>query len=353
MQVVNAKHVVGGYRYRGSLSAVGFGTRVRFRSVGSTIKHLTVEKGQVKSVQFLGRVISAHAGQMTLRLADKRIVHVKAKVVHSGASGGGVVPGQVLLITESRRTGKDARGKGGGGGAGGATVTASPVSSTSETGTPQVDGTVVELDASDLAVQSANGTTTSFTASPTLLANLQASICDTVTVAYHRSGSTNVADTVVENDDDATAACNNAGDGPDADAPPGQDVDGTITKMTLTTVSIATADGGAPTFTAGVALTGDYLIGDDVDVTYNTASDGSLLASDIEYNDQDAVGMVTDVSAGSITIVDSNNQFETFTDDPSNETFDGINEGDQVDVSYHLSNGKPVVDSVSDLTNPD
>jgi hypothetical protein len=42
------------------------------------------------------------------------------------------------------------------------------------------------------------------------------------------------------------------------------------------------------------------------------------------------------------------NQPDAFTADPTLDLFDGINAGDQVDVTYHLNGGAMVADSVDD-----
>jgi hypothetical protein len=251
-------------------------------------------------------------------------------------------PGAVVLVTETvgahgahAVSFKSARGTPGG---------------TSGVGSATARGTVVEVGPGALAVQTKDGSTMRFTIAGSLLATLQPSICDTVTVNYHQAGASLLADKVQFNTASALAACDNAGNG--GSGGPGQDVVGTVTQMTLTTVTISSSGGGSMTFGAGVELTAGFILGDQVDVTYNP-SGGSLLASDINYQSQDAIGTVTAVSTGSVTIVLSDSgQVQTFTDDPTNGTFDGISVGDQIDVTYHLSSGLPSIDSVSDLSTP-
>ena len=95
-------------------------------------------------------------------------------------------------------------------------------------------------------------------------------------------------------------------------------------------------------------ITDGMIVGDQVDVTYAQQADCSLLASDVEYNELDALGTVTAVSSGSMTILNqSTDAPETFTADPSEQMFDGEMVGDQVDVTYHLSSGQMVVDAVN------
>jgi hypothetical protein len=131
------------------------------------------------------------------------------------------------------------------------------------------------------------------------------------------------------------------------------DVNGTITQMTDSSVTItALADGSTMQFVANPDddLTDGYLLGDQVTVTYNKLQDGALKASDIEYFDQDVVGTVLAVTAGSVTIqVDGTGAVETLVDDPSDEMFDGVNVGDpEVDVTYHVAAAGLIVDGIDD-----
>jgi hypothetical protein len=127
------------------------------------------------------------------------------------------------------------------------------------------------------------------------------------------------------------------------------DAFGPITKLTLSSVTVNTQN-GPMTFAATIDLTDGYLVGDTVDVTYAQTSTGSLVASDVEPDDYDAVGTVEAVSSGSLTIRTSGGHERTFTEDPSWGDFKGISVGDQVDVTYYYSNGHVVIDYVTDLS---
>ena len=95
-------------------------------------------------------------------------------------------------------------------------------------------------------------------------------------------------------------------------------------------------------------------VGDQVDVTYFQDTDGSLVADDVEPaddsssgDDQDAIGTVTAVAAdgSSLTLHVDGKPDMTFQTDPS--LVDGVNVGDQVDVTYFQdTDGTLVADDV-------
>jgi hypothetical protein len=66
--------------------------------------------------------------------------------------------------------------------------------------------------------------------------------------------------------------------------------------------------------------------------------------------ENDSVGTVVTVTPTSLTINAPSGEPSSFTDNTGDDLFEGINDGDTVDVSYHLSNGQPVVDEVVDET---
>lgn len=131
------------------------------------------------------------------------------------------------------------------------------------------------------------------------------------------------------------------------------DVNGTITKMSSSSVTITSlADGSTMQFVANPDddLMDGFLNGDQVTVTYNKLQDGALKASDVEYFDQDAVGTVVAVDSGSVTLqLDGTGAIQRYIDDPSDDMFDGVNVGDQeVDVTYHVASAGLVVDGIDD-----
>jgi hypothetical protein len=143
-----------------------------------------------------------------------------------------------------------------------------------------------------------------------------------------------------------------SGTGSGDDPADDQLAEGTITQVSAGRLAVST-DSGALSFsvdsTAG--LTDGFLVGDVVDVSYYAAADGSLTADDVEYVEQDATGVVSTISDASLTLVDdATGQSDTFGADPGMGLFDGVNPGDEVDVTYHQSAGGRVADAVGDDT---
>jgi hypothetical protein len=133
---------------------------------------------------------------------------------------------------------------------------------------------------------------------------------------------------------------------------PGDDqlAEGTITRISDTGLAVSTGSGSLSFSvdpTAG--LTDGFLVGDVVDVSYYDNADGSLSADDVEYVEQDATGVVSAVSDASLTLVDdATGQPDIFSTDPGMGLFDGVSNGDQVDVTYHASAAGDVADAVDD-----
>jgi hypothetical protein len=353
VQVVDRHHVVHAYTVHGKAKKLIAGARVRYTAAGTTITHVVVTQSQVHEVSFLGRVVKLGKRSVLLKLGDAKLMRLPGKPVHLSSVGhGAVTAGAVVLVTitfgkpGSKPTVSVASSPGASG-TGPGTSGAGP--GTGETGTPDVAGTITELDVAAIVVQPAAGGSMRFQVAPSVLSSIQPNVCDTVEVAYHQAAGALVADTVTETNGTPIAAC--AGSGSSVSTSDNeQTVTGSITQETLTTLTITNASGQAQTFDASVDLTNGFLIGESVAVTYDPSSG---VAWDVECNDIDAIGQVTFVDGGEIVIVNSTTGLpQTFTDDPANGSFDGINVGDQVDVSYYYSSGKVVVDSVRDLTNP-
>lgn len=130
-----------------------------------------------------------------------------------------------------------------------------------------------------------------------------------------------------------------------------QDVTGTITALGTDSVTIQADDGSTMTFQADPVLLDGFSVGDQVDVTYYTDGDGSLVADDVEPlddsgdDDQDAIGTVTALGAGSITVQVDGGGPMTFEADA--DVVDGVAVGDYVDVSYFTdTDGSLVADDV-------
>jgi len=148
----------------------------------------------------------------------------------------------------------------------------------------------------------------------------------------------------------ATSAGNGSGDGSGDNSGDDQLAEGTITQVADSRLAIST-DAGPLSFSVDPTegLTDGFLVGDVVDVSYYANADGSLSADDVEYVELDATGTVTTVSNASLTLTDdATGQPDTFTADPTMGLFDGVNPGDEVDVTYHQSAGGYVADAVDD-----
>jgi len=137
------------------------------------------------------------------------------------------------------------------------------------------------------------------------------------------------------------------GEDPGADD---QVAEGTITQLSGTGLSVST-DSGTLRFSVDPAadLTSGFLVGDVVDVTYAQNADGSLVADDVEYAEQDASGVVTAVSDSSVTIGGQpDGSSATIAADPALGLFEGVAAGDTVDVTYHQSGPRLVADAIDD-----
>jgi hypothetical protein len=351
VQVVDAAHHVHAYRYGGSAN-VRSGSRIRFHVSGkdiSAVKNL----GQSSTVTFYAKVVGSRAQALVLRLADgnrltiggKQLRHAKASAprgrshAHAIAKTStqpiainieGLQTGETVLVTEST----DAQGN--------LTITIelTGTSSGSTVSEQQASGVVSDVQSSTFAVTTADGSVLNLHMAEEALANLNISVCDQVTVSYHQDAGMFIADNAQDGGPATTGAC--AGDGSGGD----QDAVGGITSVSGTSVTIDQGAGQGPlTFTvADPSITSGYSVGDVVDVTYTQLANGSLDASDVQYVENDATGVVTAVSAGSVTISDgSTGNPATFTADPTTGTFDGVHVGDVVDVTYHVAAGGGMV----------
>jgi hypothetical protein len=143
------------------------------------------------------------------------------------------------------------------------------------------------------------------------------------------------------------------GQGQDSDDAGRADVTGSITRISSGSITIATAQAGPMTFAVdpGSSLTDGFILGDVVDVTYSAESGGGREAEDVEYVENDAIGIVTLVSAAALTMTDeTTGQPDRFAADPSLLLFDGVLIGNEIDVSYHLNGDRMVVDGVDNIT---
>jgi hypothetical protein len=134
-----------------------------------------------------------------------------------------------------------------------------------------------------------------------------------------------------------------------------KDVTGAITAIGASSVTIQTDSGQSMTFQASADVLDGFEVDDQVDVTYYSEADGTLVADDIEPvddgsaddggDDLDAIGTVSALAPDSITIQVDGAGPMTFEADP--DVTDGIGVGDHVDVSYYQDDdGSLVADDV-------
>ena len=372
LQVVDPSHIVHSFRFDGARARLKPGTVISFRASGATISGVRVT-GHVSKLSYYASVVRSSGRHLVLRLGDGRTVKFAASSaaggpLPSGSSGRevlahmasaptvtiniqGLAPGATVLVTETIGGGSISisitlptisTGSGSGGGAG----SGSGGGSGSGAGGTIVQGTVTEVDAGTFDVQASGGSALVFHMNPSALANIDMSECDTVFVDYQPAGTeldaVNVDDYGTSDLGDCSATAGSS------------DEIGPITQISDSSITIDTTDQGSLTFAVDptTGLTAGFNVGDDVDVTYELDADGVTLdASDIEYAGTDEIGAVTAVSADSLTFTNGiTGRSETFTADPSEAMFDGIEAGDEVDITFHLSSGLPVVDNVDDLT---
>jgi len=243
----------------------------------------------------------------------------------------GLQPGVTVLITEAVAANGDVT----------ITITLPPASTT---GAEQAaSGVVDEVDDADFYVDPGNGEDIEFSMDPGALSNLGLQQCDTVAVQYHQDAGVLVADTV-----DIT------GESTSGDCAQTSDADGTITAVSGSAIAIQSDQGGLSFVVDSPDITDGFADGDVVDVTYSQDSDGTLDAVDVEYVEGDDDGIVTAVSASTLTIADATTgEPDVFIADPdgievSSDAFTGIAVGDSVDVCFHTTAAGLVADSVTD-----
>jgi hypothetical protein len=287
VQLVDSAHVVRAYRFRGVLPRLGLGDRVSFRHAGHgrTISHVKRTARAFGTLSFYAKVVRSGSKQVRLRLGDGSALRLSSNQV-------------------STRTVAHAA----------ASVSTAPV-------TIQVQG---------------------LTPGQTVL------ISETVDARGHWTITLTLPSTSAAGP--GTTSGDGSGDGTGDDPGDDQLAEGAITQVSDTGLAVSTASGTlrfAVDPTAG--LTDGFLVGDVVDVSYYQSSDGSLNADDVEYVELDASGVVSVVSDSSLTLTDQDTgQPDTFSGDPDLGLFDGVNPGDEVDVTYHQSAAGDVADAVDD-----
>ncbi len=290
VELVDAAHAVHAYSFRGTLPQLGLGDTVSYRRSGHTISHVRKTARAFGTISFYATVVRSGSKQVRLRLGDGSAYRLSSRQVstttmaHAAAVSSAPVTIQVLGLAPGQRV------------------------LISETVDARGHWTVT------LTLPSSSSTGGGAT-----------------------SGS-------------GGGATSGSGDGSGGGSGDDQLAEGTITRVSATRLAITT---GSATLSFSVdptaALTDGFLVGDVVDVTYYENSDGSLTADDVEYVEDDATGVVTNVSDGSLTLTDqATGQADTFIGDPAMGLFDGVNPGDEVDVTYHASAAGSVADAVDD-----
>jgi hypothetical protein len=362
LQLIDSRHVVRAYAYRASLPGLGLGSRVSFRAAGSTITALTPSRARAHQVSFLGTVLRSTSAATVVRLGDghtmslatRHVLALSPMTAHArrnqtpiavaAATGSELEPGLVVLVTET--IGKKGTS---------VSIKPAPADSAGVRGERQLTGVVTAVGSRSLTIRTTEGTV-SLQVSAAQLAAAGLQTCDVVAVKYHQHGSALVADEVGETGTSSTGSCAGQGGSGDDSGDDGPDVVGNITTVSASGLTIDVPGQGSMSFVVDAPVAGDpsitegFVVGDQVDVTFSQESDGTLDASDVEYVEDDVVGTVRTVTDSNLTINAPTGEPNAFTDNTGDGLFGGINPGDTVDVSYHLSSGQPVVDEVVDET---
>jgi hypothetical protein len=375
IQVVGAAREVAAFTAAGALPRLHTGSRIAFRADGRRIDGVRVT-GSRSRLSYYASVVRITSERVALRLSDGKTISFSPRQVSSaaggrrahaaaGSSAGLTVtvrlqPHTPVLVSETIGRGGalslsitvQAASKGASGGSGGNSGSGGK-SGSGGSSTPKGDetatGIVTDVESATFGILTDGGVDDSFRMSASALANVGMETCDVVTVAYHTSGSSLVADTVSDTDSSDAGQCDS-----DGTYYATEDETGPITAVSSTSVTLDTSDQGSMTFALDPSddLGDGYLVGDVVDVTYEPVPDSVNFATDVEYVESDSTGVVTAVSDGSLTITDdSTGQPDVFTADPSDGVFTGVQTGDEVDVTWHQAAGNQMVaDAVDDET---
>ena len=370
VQVVDSRSVVHAYHLASPQAGLSAGTTISYRDQGRSIAAVQIT-GHVRKVSYYASVVRTSGRHLLLRLGDGRTVKLATSGARSARVNGdsgrevlahtasaptvtinieGLTPGATVLVTETVGSGGSitisitlpSQSNGSNGGAGG-----DGSGSGGASGSDSIaGGTVTNVGVASFTIAAATGSQFTFHMDAADLANVGISVCDTVFVQYHAAGGGLVADNVDDYGTSNLGSCSGS-DG-------GSDEVGSITEIDTGSITIDTSDQGPLTFAVDPesGITAGFEVGDVVDVTYTPDPDGVTLdASDIEYVETDEIGVVTSVGAGALAITDGiTGHTDSFTADPSEALFDGIEVGDEVDVTVHSSSGQQVVDNVDDLT---
>jgi hypothetical protein len=276
VHLVDAKHAVHAYRYRGKLPHVGLGDSVSYRRSGHTISHVRKTASAFGTISFYAEVVRSGSRQVRLRLGDGSAFRLSAEQVSSKAVAHaaavspasvtlqvqGLQPGETVLISEtvdahghwtititlpatSTTAGGGASGDGSGDGAGG------------DSGDDQLaEGAITQVSDSGLAVSTDAGSLR-FSVDPTAGLTDGFLVGDFVDVSYYANPDGSLtADDVEYVEQDATGVVS------------------AVSDASLTLVDDAT--GQPDTFSADpeMGVFDGVLPGDEVDVTYHQSASG-------------------------------------------------------------------------------
>ena len=205
-------------------------------------------------------------------------------------------------------------------------------------------GVVTEVDDSDFILDPGSGDDLQLNMDADALNNLNLDPCDTVNATYHQDAGVLIADTVTITGTSTTGDC-----------APSNDVEGTITAVTGSAVTINTDPGSVSFSVDDSSITDGFSVGDYVDVTYTQQGSGPLDATDVEYVEEQETGTVTVVNSTALTMTDSSTgQPDAFVADPSDgleidtDAFTGVSVGDLIDVCFHVTAQGNVADTITD-----
>ena len=284
VHLVDAARAVHAFRYRGKLPRLVLGDSVSYTRSGHTISRVEKTARAFGTISFYAKVVRSGSRQVRLRLGDGSALRLASKQVSKKAKAHAAVASTAPVTIQVRGL--------------------------------QPGETVLISETVD--AQGRWTITITLPSSPTTAAG------------------------------GSTSGDGSGGSG--ASSGDDQLAEGTITQVSDGRLAIRT---GSATLTFSLdptaGLTDGFLVGDVVDVSYHQNTEGSLSADDVEYVEQDAMGVVSAVGDASLTLVDdATGQPDTITADPDMGFFDGVNPGDQVDVTYHQSAAGYVADAVDD-----
>ena len=253
VEVVNPAHLVRSYSVVGKLSSkLRSGALVTFKPSGKRVNGLRIN-GRTRKLAFYATVVTSARKGAVMRLPDGLTWKIGKKLLkHQG-----LAPDQVVLITMIT----DSKGR--------VSFKVKILKSEDPTGgeDQEASGTVTYVSGDTLTIDTGDEDLT-FVADPDLLTDIQTG--DEVDVTYYEDNGALVADDV-----------SLVGDGTEDSV-----VTGNVSEVRDDGLTIQVDGEGPMSFTAeDPDLLQDVNVGDEVDVTYYTDDDGTLVADDVEPTD--------------------------------------------------------------------